>query len=176
MKYSDYLKINDTFQYSINLQFDIGNINKIKEYIPTSDSCEVLEKYIDSILGNFNKATTLLGPYGKGKSHLMLVLLTLLNDYSEEDSDTLNELIKKISKINDELAGKIKRIRDKKQKYLPVIINSNYNNMNQAFLLAIYEALERDNLNGISVNTYFESALNIIKKWEHDKDTEIIPQ
>ena len=174
MKYSDYLKINDTFQYSINLQFDIGNINKIKEYIPTSDSCEVLEKYIDSILGNFNKATTLLGPYGKGKSHLMLVLLTLLNDYSEEDFHTLNELIKKISKINDELAGKIKRIRDKKQKYLPVIINSNYNNMNQAFLLAIYEALERDNLNGISVNTYFESALNIIEKWENDEDTEVI--
>ena len=174
MKYSDYLKINDTFQYSINLQFDIGNINKIKEYIPTSDSCEVLEKYIDSILGNFNKATTLLGPYGKCKSHLMLVLLTLLNDYSEEDFHTLNELIKKISKINDELADKIKRVRDKKQKYLPVIINSNYNNMNQALLLAIYEALERDNLNGISVNTYFESALNIIEKWENDEDTEVI--
>ena len=30
MKYSDFLKINDTFQYSINLQFDIGNMDKIK--------------------------------------------------------------------------------------------------------------------------------------------------
>ena len=33
MKYFDFLKINDTFQYSINLQFDIGNINKIKEIL-----------------------------------------------------------------------------------------------------------------------------------------------
>ena len=68
LKYSEYLKINETFQYSINLQFDINNINKIKEYIPTTDSCEILEHYFDSIFGNFNKSTILVGPYGKGKS------------------------------------------------------------------------------------------------------------
>ena len=56
MKYFDFLKINDTFQYSINLQFDIGNINKIKEYIPdctvTTDIIvgfpnETHEQYLD---------------------------------------------------------------------------------------------------------------------------------
>ena len=92
MKYSDYIKINETFQYSINLQFDINNINKIKEYIPTSDSCEVLEHYYDSIFNNFNKSTILIGPYGKGKSHLLLVLLTLLNDYKESDTDILLDI------------------------------------------------------------------------------------
>ena len=38
MKYKDIVKVNEAFQYSINLQFDINNINKIKEYIPTNDS------------------------------------------------------------------------------------------------------------------------------------------
>lgn len=174
MKYSDVIQINENFQYSINLQFDINNINKIKEYIPTSDSCEVLEYYIDSILGNASKATTLVGPYGKGKSHLLLVLLTLLNDYNEEDKKVINELLEKIKKINEQLYLKLFQIRKEKLKYMPIIINSNYNNMNQAFLLAISEALEREKIDDIVVNTYFDIALNLIEKWEKEGYKEVI--
>lgn len=174
MKFSDYIKINDSFQYSINLQFDIGNINKIKEYIPTSDSCEVMEYYVNSILGNFNKSTTLIGPYGKGKSHLLLVIMTLLNDYNEEDSQVLNDLLDKIEQINSELSNKLREIRKKKLKYLPIIINSNYNNLNQAFLLALHEALEREHINNINIDTYFNSALEIIKMWEQSGDEEVL--
>ena len=100
MKYSNIVEINENFQYSINLQFDINNINKIKEYIPTNDSCEILEYYIDSILGNASKSTTLVGPYGKGKSHLLLVLITVLNNYNEEQKEIINELLEKIKKVN----------------------------------------------------------------------------
>ena len=111
MKYSDIISINENFQYSINLQFDLNNINKIKEYIPTKDSCQVLNKYYDSILGSYSKATTLVGPYGKGKSHLLLVLLMLLNDYEKSDEDLINNLIEKIKKIDTELATKIDYVR-----------------------------------------------------------------
>ena len=114
MRYSDIVEINENFQYSINLQFDINNINKIKEYIPTSDSCEVLEYYIDSILGNASKATTLVGAYGKGKSHLLLVLLTILNNYNEEDEKVISELLEKIRNINEQLYIKLKQIRKEK--------------------------------------------------------------
>ena len=174
MKYTDYIEINETFQYSINLQFDINNIEKIKQYIPTNDSCEIIGYYLDSILGKFNKATTLIGPYGKGKSHLLLVLLTLLNDYNEKDEAVLNELLEKIKNINESVYEKFHKIRTSKLKYMPVIINSNYNNMNQAFLLALSEALERENINDIVVNTYFEIALNVIDKWEKEGYDEAI--
>lgn len=174
MKYSEYLKINENFQYSINLQFDINNISKIKEYIPTTDSCEILEHYFDSIFGNFNKSTILVGPYGKGKSHLLLVLLTLLNDYKSEDIDAIENLLKKIRKINPNIYVKIRVLRDKKAKFMPIIINSNYNNINQAFLLALTEALDRENINNIVVNTYFDVALEIINKWKKNNDKEII--
>lgn len=174
MKYSDIVEINENFQYSINLQFDINNINKIKQYIPTSDSCEVLEYYIDSILGNASKSTTLVGPYGKGKSHLLLVLLTLLNDYNKEDEKVINELLLKIKKINEQLYLKLFQIRKEKMKYMPIIINSNYNNMNQAFLLAVSEALEREKIDDIVINTYFDIALNLIEKWEKEGYKEVI--
>lgn len=174
MKYSEYLKINETFQYSINLQFDINNIKKIKEYIPTTDSCEILEHYFDSILGKFNKSTILVGPYGKGKSHLLLILLTLLNDYKSEDIEIIEDLLRKVEKINPILYLKIRTLRDKKTKFMPIIINSNYNNINQAFLLALTEALERENINDIVINTYFDVALEIINKWKKENDKEVM--
>lgn len=174
MEYNKMLKINETFQYSINLQFDINNINKIQEYIPTKDSCQVLGNYIDSLLGNFSKATTLIGPYGKGKSHLLLILLTIFNDYKKEDEEILEKLFNKIKNINEELYIKIKNIRKQKLKYMPVIINSNYNNMNQAFLLALTEAMERENINNIIADTYFSIALKVISKWEQKEHKEAL--
>ena len=174
MKYSDIVEINENFQYSINLQFDINNINKIKEYIPTNDSCEVLEYYIDSILGNASKSTTLVGPYGKGKSHLLLVLITVLNNYNNEHQEIINALLEKIKKINESLYFKLFEIRERKLKYMPVIINSNYSDINQAFLLSMSEALEREKIADIVIDTYFDVAVSVIEKWEKEDYTEVI--
>ena len=57
MKYRDIIGVNENFQYSVNLQFDINNIEKIKEYIPTKDGCELLKSYLNSIMygKNINK-------------------------------------------------------------------------------------------------------------------------
>lgn len=41
-------------------------------------SVDILKIYLDSIESNIGKATILIGPYGKGKSHLVLILLCLL--------------------------------------------------------------------------------------------------
>lgn len=174
MRYDELVKINETFQYSINIQFDINNINKVKEYIPTTDSCQVLECYVNSINGKFSKSTTLVGPYGKGKSHLLLVLLTLLNDYEAADEKIINTLINKINKINPNLANDITTIRNEKKKYMPVIINSNYSNLNQAFLLGISEALEREKISDLIIDTYFDIAYKVIAKWENEGYDDVI--
>lgn len=165
MKYDDLIEVNENFQYSVNLQFDINNISKLKEYIPTKDGCELLKSYINSILKGKNRATTLIGPYGKGKSHLLLVLITLLDDYLEEDIVFIDKFIEKIKSIDNDLYSMIKQIRSEK-KIMPIIINSNYGDLNQAFLIALSEALERENLSDIIVNTYFDVALKVIEKWE----------
>ena len=52
MRYRDIIGVNENFQYSVNLQFDINNIEKIKEYIPTKDGCELLKSYLNSIIYN----------------------------------------------------------------------------------------------------------------------------
>ena len=168
MKYKDYISVNENFQYSVNLQFDINNISKIKEYIPTKDGCELLDQYFNSVLNSKNRATTLIGPYGKGKSHLLLVLITLLNNYNNEDKKDIDNFLNKIKKVDSETYETIRNVREKKTKLMPIIINSNYGDLNQAFLLALSEALERENLSSIVVNTYFDIALKVIMKWEDE--------
>lgn len=168
MKYKDYVSVNENFQYSVNLQFDINNISKIKEYIPTKDSCELLSQYFNSVLNLKNRATTLIGPYGKGKSHLLLVLITLLNNYNVEDKKAIDNFLNKIKNVDVETYKLIETIRNKKIRLMPIIINSNYGDLNQAFLLALSEALERENLSSIVVNTYFDIALKVILKWEEE--------
>lgn len=168
MKYKDYISVNENFQYSVNLQFDINNISKIKEYIPTKDGCELLEQYFNSVLNSKNRATTLIGPYGKGKSHLLLVLITLLNNYNTEDKKDIDIFLNKIKKVDSDTYELIKNIRDTKTKLMPIIINSNYGDLNQAFLLALSESLEREKLSSIVVNTYFDIALKVILKWEDE--------
>lgn len=169
MKYSDLVKINENFQYSVNLQFDLYNINKIKNYILTNDGCEILKFYASSILADKkNRSTTLVGPYGKGKSHLLLVLLTLISDYEKQDIKIIDGFIDHVKSMDNELYKLLTRIRSEKIKLLPVIINSNYGDLNQAFLLGLTEAFERENIDGLVINTYFDLAYNVIINWEHD--------
>ena len=73
--YSKYFEINKNFQSSVNLELDLENEQKIYEYVPTNDICDVLKRYIKAALGKSkDRATTLVGPYGKGKSFLLLIL------------------------------------------------------------------------------------------------------
>lgn len=165
MKYSDYIKVDENFQYSVNLQFDLNNIDKIKNYIPTKDGCEVLKFYIKSIVDGKNRATSLIGPYGKGKSHLLLVLIALLSDYDKSDLSSIDNLIEKIEKIDKELYNYLIQIRNNKFKLLPVIINSNYDDLNQAFLLGISGAIQREKIDNIILNTSYQVAYDILLDW-----------
>ena len=173
MRYSDIVKINNDFQYSVNLQYDLDNINKVKDYILTKDGCDLLKFYCNSIINKKNRATILVGPYGKGKSHLILTFLNLICNYNKEDNAIINKFVKNSKNIDEELYDLLTEIRNQKQSFLPVIINSNYSDVNQAFLIGISEALERANLKDIVINTYFDIALKVLEKWESERSIAI---
>lgn len=173
MKYKELIGVNENFQYSVNLQFDLNDISKIEQYIPTKDGCELLNVYFNNVLTSKNRATTLIGPYGKGKSHLLLVLMTLLSDYNDESEKQINRFIEKIKNVDLNTYHTLSTIRNKHIKLLPIIINSNYGDLNQAFLLALSEALEREKLSDIVINTYFDIALKVILKWESEYEDAI---
>jgi energy-coupling factor transporter ATP-binding protein EcfA2 len=172
MKYAEFINGNDNFQYSINLNYDLMNDDKIDCYIPTKKSIEILNDYLlNTVSDNKDNATVLVGPYGKGKSHLLLILIAIL--YGRDKNKTLNKLVDKI-KVIDKKAGELTKEVLKNKKYLPLIINFNSRDLNQAFLIALKNALLLAGLEGILPNTYFNSAIDTINNWEDHPNKQMI--
>lgn len=170
MIYKEFIKANEGFQYSINLQYDLNKYSKITGYIPTNASVEILKSYLTSIYyDSKDRASILVGPYGKGKSHLLLILLAIISMKNEaEEKNAIDFLCSKIENIDAEVKQMISEIRSQNKTLLPVIINSNYYDLNQAFLIGIKDALEREGLSELKPKTYFESIIETIKIWENE--------
>jgi hypothetical protein len=74
------ISIESGFQTSINIAYDLNNTGKIKGLIPTLSAIDVIEDIILSTADNSTqRARMLIGAYGRGKSHIVLVLLALLD-------------------------------------------------------------------------------------------------
>lgn len=177
MKYSDFICVNEGFQTSVNLEYDLNIPAKVKGYIPTEQSVRVLGEFLKSFYysnDTQSRANVLVGPYGRGKSHLLLVLsaITSLDMFATSEDERkqsfaiLEELCDKIYSVNEEVGALAREIIQSGIRTLPVIINSNFNDINQSFLLAINDALAKANLQHLLPATYFDSAISIIKKWE----------
>lgn len=160
------IEINDKFQNSINLSLDLNHMEKVDSYIPTRSSLKVLEEYLDHVIGKKKEyATILIGPYGKGKSHLLLILLTLLRGLKECDK-TVEVLLKRIGIVKPELVQKIETVCMGKKRFLPILLTHVQEDLNRGFLLALHEALLREGLEDLVPNTYFSEAIHVIQGWK----------
>jgi hypothetical protein len=176
MIYSDYIEINEVFQTSVNLEYDLNKKEKVRSYIPTEQSVKVLGTFLRTFYYNKepqNRASVLIGPYGRGKSHLLLVLSALTSidvpgasELSQDEARRVqHELCAKIERVDNEVGALAKAVVDSNVRTLPVIINSNTNDINQSFLLSIYDALTKANLQSLLPTTYFDSAISVVDKW-----------
>ena len=175
MNYNELIEVNQEFQSSVNLEYDLNKIEKIRGYIPTEQSVKVLGTFLRSFYYNSQeRATVLIGPYGRGKSHLLLVLSALTSldvfakSFAEKEAarQIQLELCEKIERVDKEIGVLARTIVETKVRTLPVIINSNTNDINQAFLIALNDALNRASLEGLLPKTYFDAANAVIEKWK----------
>lgn len=89
----DIIQFNSNFKTAINLYLSLNKAEKVLGYIPTKSSVSFLGEYLKAVLENKEQATLLVGPYGKGKSHLLLVLLAVLSMKKTPESESaINEL------------------------------------------------------------------------------------
>ena len=163
MRLVDLVKIDHRFEKSVNLLLDLNDRSKLKLYIPTRSSVKLLGGYlneVDSFLGK--RANILIGPYGKGKSHLLLVLMAMLSGTASAE---LEELITKIEMIDKEAAAVIGNTYRKKN-LLPVIINPNSGTLAQAFVRSLSQALKHEHLQDVVPENYFSEALRTIEQWK----------
>lgn len=168
---NEIVSFNSEFRNAINLYLNLNNKEKVLSYIPTKSSVNILKQYLDDFENNTNQATFLIGPYGKGKSHLLLVLLAIVSMERNDDNkiviQNLIEKIEKIEEIGNSVAELISTIWNDKNRVLPVIISSTQNDLNQAFLLGINDALKREGITNLIPDTYYSYAISNINEWSN---------
>lgn len=169
MRLVDLVRIDHRFEKSVNLLLDLNDESKLKLYIPTRSSIKLLTEYLEEVdTFSGKRANILIGPYGKGKSHLLLTLLAILSgDHTEE----LEFLLNRISTMDNRARSEIEKVYHKK-KLLPVIVNTSSGNLSQAFVKSLNQALKREGFTDVVPDNYFSKALSTISQWEkHYPDT-----
>lgn len=170
----DVIKLDERFQTSVNIRFDIDKISKIDEFIPAKSTLNVLESYLENIFEKKNnKSTLLVGPYGKGKSHLLLVLLALLQNRNDKKwENSITRFYEKIKKQNNRLAACIEKNilcgREDKKRYLPVIISFGRSSLENSYRLALFQALEREKITNLMPDSIYDEVLKKTESWKKD--------
>ncbi|MBE6423244.1 hypothetical protein [Succinivibrio dextrinosolvens] len=160
----DFIKIEPGFQKSVNLAYDLSDDSKVSDFIPSKAAVDVIEKLVLSTHPtSTQRAHILIGPYGKGKSHVILVLLSLLR---EKDQSQFNKLLAFIKSYNPELFNYVNVYLNSEQKLLPVVVQGSNNSLAQSFLNAIQIALRDAEFQELMPDTHFESAVKHIKNWQ----------
>ena len=162
----------ESFKSSINLYLNLNNRDKVLRYIPTKSSVSFLNEYLEAVRNNKEQASLFIGPYGKGKSHLLLVLLAIVSmERSSANTEVVEKLIEKIKsvdEIGEDVAENITAIWENKGRFLPVLITNTQDDLNQAFLYGLNDALKREGILDLIPDTYYSLAVEKILSWEQD--------
>lgn len=167
----DIIKFNSSFRTAVNLYLSLNKPEKVLGYIPTKSSVKFMGDYLRAVVENKEQATLLVGPYGKGKSHLLLVILAVLSmERSKENNKIIAQLIKNVrgvDEVGQVVSETIERVWNNKR-FLPVLITDTTGDLNQAFLYGLNDALRREKLNDLVPDTYYSIALDRIEDWQRN--------
>lgn len=163
-KLSKHVHVMDNFQYAINIGYDLYSDDKIKNYIPTESAIDIIEDIVLSTSpSSTDRARIFIGPYGKGKSHLALVILSIL---CRNDKNLYSSLLTTICQTRPELCEYIKNYHKKQRKLLPVVIQGSGMGIRQSLLFGLRKALESVDLGNYMPSTYFRAAIQTIDFWK----------
>ena len=162
---SEMISVESGFQYSVNIGYDLNHDDKLQNFIPTRSSLELLRDILQSTDDtSTERARVLVGAYGKGKSHMVLTILSIL---MQKKWNTFKKLKKQVEKdVN--LNQLVQNYYGSKKRLLPVIINGSSISMQQAFLLALQKALSENDLMNVMPDTNYQAAIKAIQKWERE--------
>ena len=169
---SEVISFDEGFKSAVNLYLSLNKKERVLGYIPTKSSLTVLQDYLTAVWKNKEQATLLVGPYGKGKSHLLLVLLAILSlERNCENEEMIKKLLSNIGKVDEigsDTVELVSSIWQKKGRFLPVLINNVQGDMNRSFLCALQEALKIENLSNLVPDTYYSIARKRLEMWKID--------
>lgn len=160
---SKMISVASGFQYSVNIGYDLNSDDKLKNFIPTKSALMLLEDILLSTNPmNTDRARVLIGAYGKGKSHIVLTILSIL---MRKDKDLFVNLIPRIEE-NPRLKQAVDNYYESDKKILPVVITGSNTSLPQAFLVALHRTLSENDMMDVMPETNYKAAVQTISRWE----------
>jgi len=160
---SNMISVASGFQYSVNIGYDLNNDDKLKNFIPTKSALSLLEDILLSTnVNSTNRARVLIGAYGKGKSHIVLMILSML---MKKDISLFTKLLPLLQE-NPRLNQCVQNYYDSENKILPVVITGSNTSLPQAFLLALQRTLAENDMLDIMPETNYKAAVAVINRWK----------
>ena len=152
------------FQTSINIAFDLYDDRKIGNFIPTNSAIKLLEELLLSTnVNSTQRAKILVGAYGRGKSHIVLVVLSLL---FKKNKEIFSNILKKIREYNENMYEFVNSYLESNKKILPIVISGSGITLSQAFLLGLQQTLKNEDLEELMPDTNYIAVENTINIWK----------
>lgn len=166
MNIKDFLSPNEGFQTSVNIAFDFGSDDKVKGLIPTDSVCRYVEVLLrDVISPSTQRAKLLVGPYGKGKSHITLAALTAM---WEKDPSVFASLSNAYDSKALPFKASFDAFVEDGARLLPVIISGSSADLQHSLLYALKNSLRREGLDELMPKTNFNGVLEVLERWSDE--------
>lgn len=154
------INVLETNKYSINIEADYQDKNKINNYYPSYKTLKLLDKFLMMIDKKKEGSVLLSGAYGTGKSYLISILLNILDE--RFNINNFNSFLMKSNKKYN-IENILKKYRNKK--YLIIFGDDNGDNYWQSILLGVYRAVKNRNIK-LNLSTNYEIIEGKISKWK----------
>ena len=154
------------FQSSVNLAYDLARADKVRDFVPTEATLRVIEELVLATAPHATeRAHLLVGAYGKGKSHAVLVLLSLL---AKRHREALEPLLSVLRTERPQLAQYLGEqvLAEEALPLLPVIVDGTQKDLSAAFLLALKRTLAAAHLTGLLPETPYQAAVRQVQRWK----------
>lgn len=157
------IQINQNFHASINIGLDFYNDSIINSLILTPSAYGLIEDIITPALSSTSRrAKLLIGAYGRGKSHILLAALAILN---KRDRSLLKNLLSQISIKDLDFFNQLESFFLDGPRLLPVIISGNTLDLSQSFLQSLSSALDAEGHGDLMPATNYRYALETVLLW-----------
>lgn len=147
---------------SANLVEDSGDVGVFSRYFPTAKSVALMGTFLESLEeGRQDRATSVIAPYGSGKSSFMVVWGALLGNRGPQWDKAFETFFGRVKAIAPDVENSLRKLVSKKR-YLVVRISGNPGRLKPAYEGSVREAFE---LYGVDENLVMKKAQSRSKEW-----------
>lgn len=154
-----------SFQPSINIVHDVGNVTLFEEYVPNVKQLDIMNEVLSNVLVGEQRAHLLVGPYGAGKSLIGAITTTLLTQ--KKITKEIKQFFKDVYTVSPSLEEQLQTTLSNRQlKWIPITITGKTGDFENILLESIQKQCS---VNGLQLNLKHDATyiVELIEMWKN---------